>query len=260
MPVPVITGVGHEIDQSVADRVAHTSCKTPTAAAAYLVARTSESLQALDRRFDAVHRATQGVLADQQLRIDAAARHVATAASHALRAEGQTLEARADRTGQGVRRAAAIARDEIGRRAGEVRHRVAIRLGSEDALLRWAASVLDGDRLSRGLDRRDRSVADAGARVARSAQRMLEAASDGVGHRSVAVGALDPERTLARGYSITRDADGRVVRDAGDASPGDELITDLRRGTLYSTVHSPVPVQHPSDALSSNDNYAEEAP
>ena len=31
MPVPVLTGVGHEVDRSVADEVAHTACKTPTA-------------------------------------------------------------------------------------------------------------------------------------------------------------------------------------------------------------------------------------
>ena len=37
--LPVITGIGHEIDRSVADEVAHTSCKTPTACAAFLVTR-----------------------------------------------------------------------------------------------------------------------------------------------------------------------------------------------------------------------------
>ena len=39
MPVPVLCGVGHETDRSVADEVAHTSCKTPTACAQLLVAR-----------------------------------------------------------------------------------------------------------------------------------------------------------------------------------------------------------------------------
>ena len=37
MPVPVLTGVGHEVDRSVADEVAHTACKTPTACAQILV-------------------------------------------------------------------------------------------------------------------------------------------------------------------------------------------------------------------------------
>lgn len=37
MPLPVITGIGHEIDDTLADMVAHTSVKTPTAAADFLV-------------------------------------------------------------------------------------------------------------------------------------------------------------------------------------------------------------------------------
>lgn len=37
LPMPVLTGIGHEIDQSVADVTAHTALKTPTAVAAYLL-------------------------------------------------------------------------------------------------------------------------------------------------------------------------------------------------------------------------------
>ncbi|HNA93838.1 MAG TPA: exodeoxyribonuclease VII large subunit, partial [Saprospiraceae bacterium] len=37
MPLPVFTGIGHDIDQSIADMVAHTSLKTPTAVAEYII-------------------------------------------------------------------------------------------------------------------------------------------------------------------------------------------------------------------------------
>ncbi|MBE0565566.1 MAG: exodeoxyribonuclease VII large subunit, partial [Krumholzibacteria bacterium] len=40
-PVPVITAIGHEIDRSIADLVAYQACKTPTAAADFLVDRIS---------------------------------------------------------------------------------------------------------------------------------------------------------------------------------------------------------------------------
>jgi len=36
-PLPILTGIGHEIDQSVADLTSHTSFKTPTAVAAYII-------------------------------------------------------------------------------------------------------------------------------------------------------------------------------------------------------------------------------
>ena len=44
-PIPVITGIGHDRDETVLDHVAHTSVKTPTAAAALLIDKMSEQLQ-----------------------------------------------------------------------------------------------------------------------------------------------------------------------------------------------------------------------
>jgi exodeoxyribonuclease VII large subunit len=46
-PIPVITGIGHERDDSVADMVAHTRCKTPTAVAEFLIGRVAEFEDAL---------------------------------------------------------------------------------------------------------------------------------------------------------------------------------------------------------------------
>ena len=40
--VPVVTGVGHETDRSIADEVCYYAAKTPTAAAAFLVERVTE--------------------------------------------------------------------------------------------------------------------------------------------------------------------------------------------------------------------------
>ncbi len=47
-PLPIITGIGHERDDTVIDRIAHTRVKTPTAAAEYLIARMDKCADALD--------------------------------------------------------------------------------------------------------------------------------------------------------------------------------------------------------------------
>ena len=47
---------------------------------------------------------------------------------------------------------------------------------------------------------------------------------------------LSPERTLERGFTITRDAAGRVVREAGRLSPGDRLVTSFADGVVGSRV------------------------
>jgi len=83
-PVPVFTGVGHDIDRSVADEVAHTAHTTPTAAAQAIVARIEEWLGRLTaREADLVHHARRAV-AQAEARIRSHRTHAARAATAAL--------------------------------------------------------------------------------------------------------------------------------------------------------------------------------
>lgn len=47
-PLPIITGIGHERDDTVIDMVAHTRAKTPTAVAEFLIGRFDEAAGLLD--------------------------------------------------------------------------------------------------------------------------------------------------------------------------------------------------------------------
>jgi exodeoxyribonuclease VII large subunit len=55
------------------------------------------------------------------------------------------------------------------------------------------------------------------------------------------VRALDPARALARGWSITRDAHGQVVRSVAEVDDGDELTTILVDGQVHSRVEEARP-------------------
>ena len=68
-PLPVITGIGHDRDQTVLDRVAHTSVKTPTAAAALLIDRMAQQLQQLEEMKQSIVEYTRGRIEREQLRL-----------------------------------------------------------------------------------------------------------------------------------------------------------------------------------------------
>lgn len=53
-PLPIITGIGHERDDTVIDSVAHTRVKTPTAAAEFLIARLYDTASLLNKYADAI--------------------------------------------------------------------------------------------------------------------------------------------------------------------------------------------------------------
>ncbi|MFO0754330.1 MAG: exodeoxyribonuclease VII large subunit [Thermodesulfovibrionales bacterium] len=94
LPLPVFTGIGHEKDDSVVDRVAHTRMKTPTAVAEFLISgmRTfEEAVLALQGR---MCRHCEGLLTDGSFRLDAFAQRVALVPSRILAMAHARLEVR----------------------------------------------------------------------------------------------------------------------------------------------------------------------
>lgn len=69
-PLPVITGIGHDKDTSVADMVAHTALKTPTAVAGWLVERMTQIDGWLDYAALQLHDATRSILHREQLLLE----------------------------------------------------------------------------------------------------------------------------------------------------------------------------------------------
>jgi exodeoxyribonuclease VII large subunit len=213
-PVPVITGVGHEIDASVADEVAHTACKTPTAAAALLVEEVRRSLNRVEAAWAGVaHQAgVSAALAGERLddRAAALARRAVTAAS-----------------GQANRLEASATRVDVLTRVG---------LGQATHRLDDATRRLDPDRLDARLRRLEAATAAASARLRRRATSATDRPAAAIELLAARTDAVDPARALARGWSLTRTAEGRLVRSAADVGPGDHLVTTLADGTVASTV------------------------
>ena len=212
-PVPVLTGVGHEVDTSIADEVAHTAAKTPTACAQLLVARVMELAAAFEARWASIAERSVRSVRHHDERLLAHARDLARGTRVALDGSGGRLDAIVERS----RRAAVSGLDRASHRLDTHAGRIT---GAARSHLR-AAEVL---------------VAAGERRIAHRAPRALaegERTLDGLEAR---LRSLDPERTLRRGWSITRRADGHVVRSPDDVQPGDALITRVAGGDVRSTV------------------------
>jgi exodeoxyribonuclease VII large subunit len=73
-------------------------------------------------------------------------------------------------------------------------------------------------------------------RIERSTSTGLRSAAARLDVLAARTDAVDPVRTLARGWSITRTTAGTVVRRATDVAVGDELVTTLAEGSVTTTV------------------------
>lgn len=69
-PLPILTGIGHDKDTSVADMVAHTALKTPTAVAGWLVERMTQTEGWLDYAALQLHDATKAAMHASEVRLE----------------------------------------------------------------------------------------------------------------------------------------------------------------------------------------------
>ena len=194
-PLPVFTGLGHEIDRSVADEVAYAALKTPTACAAALVERVAAFVARTETTWSRIQHAAELGVRQSTTELSAMAEGVR---HHVLAAVGRSDDRLAGRA----------------QRVGLAAHRAI-----EQAEQRAAVSAAALRRVPPRLDHETRHL-------------------DGLAQR---VRLLDPATTMARGWSITRTADGRTVRSATDLQPGDRLVTTFATGTATSRVEETSP-------------------
>ncbi len=211
--VPVWTGIGHTGDQSVADEVANRSFITPT-----------ECGQELARRARVAWEGTIG--SGRRVARLASAVVDGTEASLARRRRGVVVAAR----GQTERHTEHLVHRASSLRAAALRQMDANR---RELSARVPAIVREARRSLRD---HERHLAGATARVATGAVFRTEAEARRLEQSRRLLVAYDYQRQLERGYSVTRDALGAVVRSVADLEPGALLVTEVADGTVRSLV------------------------
>ena len=211
--LPVLVGIGHEIDQSVADLVAHAAFKTPTACAQQLVERVVGFDFALAERAERLRRLAAVSPLLHLARIDAAAQEVVER-TQALLATAQ------QRNG--------LAAAGLERRVGRRINRTNDRLAEVSTRVRIGAAA--------ALTKAERRCTRAGEDLSAMAPRHLRAASQRIDLLEARLSAVDPAQALRRGWSITTTSDGRLVRSIDDVETDVDLITRVADGTVHSTV------------------------
>jgi exodeoxyribonuclease VII large subunit len=244
-PVPVLTGIGHEIDTSVADAVAHTAFKTPTACAAFLVECARGTVDRAEAAWEGVAREALRVQRHEEQRLLQIARGIGRGARTALRHRDRDLDelhATLVREGRGAHTRAGHRLDTAIHRAAQL---VRVRLAAHEARLELARRRLSPERVDRAVEQRSVRLAALTRRLAPLALRRLGREEADLKSRAQAVRALDPRRVLRRGYSLSYDDQGNLVRDPSAVSKGDGLRTVVAGGEIHGRVESTRSVPDP---------------
>ena len=216
MPMPVVTGIGHEVDFTIADFVADLRAPTPSGAAELVVPDGTTWRTGFARLAQRLLQALR-----RQLRNDGDYL-VAMRRRLALAHPGQRLRQNAQRL------------DELEQRLGS---RVQLLLSDRRHRLQTLTTRLARTSPKAEVQRLTHRHAVLDERLRRALPQRLEALRQTLGTLARTLDAVSPLATLDRGFAlVTRVDDGALLRDASSVNAGDLIDARLAKGTLRARV------------------------
>lgn len=211
-PLPVITGIGHDRDETVLDLVANVRCKTPTAVADFLIERLSKELELLENCAATLKVCAQNKLNAQLQRMDSFVALIPLVFSRVIDKEKARYRILSERLPNVIQN---VCRGERSR--------------CERLVMRMEMNTksMIANMQNRLLHVSERLQFVVPAVLSRQKQR-LESCERGIR-------LAQPERVLKLGFSLTL-KDGKAVTDASQLSSGDRIVTRLSNGEVTSRV------------------------
>jgi exodeoxyribonuclease VII large subunit len=215
--IPVITGIGHAPDSTIADAAADLCAPTPSAAAELVTAAQHGIADRLTRLRSRLERASRYELLRTRQRLSG------LAADSILRRVRNTLERRAQRLDELAFRTEAALNQNLRTRSTRLTQ-LESRLRRQHVTLRLANDKHRLESLQQRLhSSRTRPLVEAHTRLNRAASQLE---------------ALSPLRVLERGYALVYGPNGNLLRSSAEAPEGTPITAQLSKGRLRAKVTS----------------------
>jgi exodeoxyribonuclease VII large subunit len=213
--LPVVSAVGHEIDFTIADFVADLRAPTPSAAAELIVPDVRELARRINELQACLDKCWRSFLAQARSRLSAVAEKVLfRELSRRLRQAAQSLDLWKDSLTREVER----------------------RYGKDQMRLTNAQFALKAHNPAREVTVRRQQLTETQRRLIERVRLYLTNSKQHWEQVSALLRVLGPEGTLQRGYSITRNENGEVIRSVALLRPKTKIRTRVNDGEFESTV------------------------
>lgn len=213
--IPIISGVGHEVDTTIADLTADRRAATPSAAAELV----SPNQQTYIHKFQAYQRDLNRQMQQQLSR---------------LKEQAQWLQGRLKMQHPSSQLAQQNLQLDTLRENLQVAFTAII--NEKKHALKYTIQNLLSQRPDQFIEYKKSQLADLTARLAYHSQMTIENKQRQLANLSRTMQAISPLNTLSRGYSITRDSHGETVTNARQLRKGDIITHEFNQGSVTSRV------------------------
>ncbi|MBX0332247.1 exodeoxyribonuclease VII large subunit [Pontibacter sp. HSC-14F20] len=255
-PLPVLTGIGHERDESIADLVAHTRQKTPTAVANYLLDKALAFETEAEGLFDSIYmfasqqlRFTSDKLERQSLKISNLTNSLLQENREQLEHFSKSLllkpksflENQKRQLLNSERLLQANTKDLLHLRGKELSELTVCVEGIGQRWLHMKEQDLNKLVHCIETEAKDKhkcsqlSFVKCSDRLQYSVQKKLSSDSHRLDMLEMRIQANDPEKLLLRGYTLTL-INGKIIKHLGQVKEGDVIETRLQDGRVHSLV------------------------
>jgi exodeoxyribonuclease VII large subunit len=233
-PLPVITGIGHEKDDTIIDLVAHTRMKTPTAVAEFFVSGVERYYERLLELENGIVQLTRETLEFQQDKLERIAEGLKYSVADFINDRQRQLSKRGNELQQNVSRFSFKKQNEL----TELRHSL------DSGLSVWFVEAKNNMGKTQRMLRRlvGEAVFKADAKLnhqqdllAGRVQNLLAKERDRILINENSVRLLNPENVLKRGFTLTL-KDGKIIKSSNDVAVGEQLETRFADGTVESKI------------------------
>ncbi len=211
-PLPVITGIGHEKDESVTDIVAHTHLKTPTAVAGFIIQQSALFLTRLVEMQNKTIKLAGVEVKKQSMLLDSISNSIALRSKHLLATRQYSLSKASEKT---------------------------ILIGKNYLKGKQEALKNTNSRMTRGVKQmisyRTIDLKNLIRTIQPHVSNGIRFQNNRLNTIEKTVQFLDPANVLKRGYSITS-SNGQIIKKSSDLNPGDIIKTTYFSGKSTSRV------------------------
>jgi exodeoxyribonuclease VII large subunit len=233
-PLPIITGIGHEKDDTIIDLVAHTRMKTPTAVAEFLIKGMERFYDRMLEMENEIVELTRNVIESHQKRLEQAATNLNYVVSDFINKNQSQLTKKGNQIQRAVKQFSFQKEHELNRLRNRIKSKVLLLFAISKTNLMQKHKTLK--HVLKGSIQNQRSLMNQYKNLLSvQSKELISKEKERIHFHENTARLINPENVLKRGYTLTL-KEGKIVKSTKQLTVNEDIETRFAHGIILSKI------------------------